>query len=225
MPDDLVAGPVEDRDLALDDRDERVLLVADPEQQVADVRSPLLAELGEGRQLRRRQHRTSGTRHHASLPTGGESPDDASVRARPELDVDESHIRLKGCKRRSRAPTSSTSSASRPTRHVRRRAAAAPTGDRLLRRRPHHVRLGHADGRRRRREVHPEHAREHRRAWTRRRAAPGCPIGDRAAPLRCVATGLNLDSLRFTAADPARARRGPRGRLGSAGLGRSPERG
>ena len=55
MPRDLVAGGVEDRDLALEDRDERVALVADPVQGVARVGRALLAELGKRRELRRRQ--------------------------------------------------------------------------------------------------------------------------------------------------------------------------
>lgn len=36
MPDDLVTGAVEDRCLALADRDERVTLVADLEEHIAD---------------------------------------------------------------------------------------------------------------------------------------------------------------------------------------------
>ena len=47
VADDLVAGGVEDRHLALEDRDERVAPVADAVQHVADVRRALLAELGE----------------------------------------------------------------------------------------------------------------------------------------------------------------------------------
>ena len=35
MADDLVAGRIDDRDLALEDRDERIPLVADPEEHVA----------------------------------------------------------------------------------------------------------------------------------------------------------------------------------------------
>ena len=42
---DLVAGGVQDRHLALDDRDERIALVADPEEHVADGRGALLAVL------------------------------------------------------------------------------------------------------------------------------------------------------------------------------------
>ena len=51
MADDLVAGGIEDRDLALEDRDERIARVADPEEHVADLGRALLAELGEERQL------------------------------------------------------------------------------------------------------------------------------------------------------------------------------
>ena len=51
VADDLVAGGVEDRHLALDDRDERVALIADAKQHVADVRRALLAELGQRFQL------------------------------------------------------------------------------------------------------------------------------------------------------------------------------
>ena len=36
MPDDLVAGGVEDRDLTFEDRDERIARVADPIQHLAD---------------------------------------------------------------------------------------------------------------------------------------------------------------------------------------------
>ena len=46
VPDDLVAGGVEDGHLALDDRDERVAPVADPEEHVADRRGALLAGVG-----------------------------------------------------------------------------------------------------------------------------------------------------------------------------------
>ena len=45
MPDYLVAGGVEDRDLALEDRDERIALIADAIQHVADLRGALLAVL------------------------------------------------------------------------------------------------------------------------------------------------------------------------------------
>ena len=45
VADDLPAGAVEHRDLALDDRDERIALVADLEQLLADLGGPLLAVL------------------------------------------------------------------------------------------------------------------------------------------------------------------------------------
>ena len=46
MAHDLVPAAVEDRHLALENRDERVGPVADAIQHVADVRGALLAELG-----------------------------------------------------------------------------------------------------------------------------------------------------------------------------------
>ena len=58
VADDLVAGRVHDRHLALDDRDERIAPIADAVQHVADVRRALLTELGKLCQLRRGQHRT-----------------------------------------------------------------------------------------------------------------------------------------------------------------------
>src|SRR5689334_18985440 len=41
VPDDLTAGRVEDRNLTLQDRDQRVAVVADPEQRLADECRPL----------------------------------------------------------------------------------------------------------------------------------------------------------------------------------------
>src|SRR5207249_2071455 len=70
MPDDLMAGPVQDRDLALDDGDEWVARIADAKQHVADVCTPLLAEPSERRQLRFGQHRTGGRGHCSSLLGG-----------------------------------------------------------------------------------------------------------------------------------------------------------
>ena len=58
MADDLVAGGVHDRHLALEDRDERIAPVADAIKHVADVRRALLTELGKPSQLRLGQHRT-----------------------------------------------------------------------------------------------------------------------------------------------------------------------
>ena len=65
MADDLVAGGVGDRDLALEDRDERVGLVADLEQLLADRGGALLAMLGQRRELRLREHTSCRTGHPA----------------------------------------------------------------------------------------------------------------------------------------------------------------
>jgi hypothetical protein len=51
VADDLVAGWIGDRDLALVDRDEGVAGVADLEELLADLSGPLLAQRGEGRHL------------------------------------------------------------------------------------------------------------------------------------------------------------------------------
>ena len=53
VPDELVPGGVDDRDLSFEDRDERIGPIADPVQQLTDRRRALLADLGESRQLRR----------------------------------------------------------------------------------------------------------------------------------------------------------------------------
>ena len=53
VPDELVPGGVDDRDLSFEDRDERVRPIADPVQQLAGRRRALLADLGESRELRR----------------------------------------------------------------------------------------------------------------------------------------------------------------------------
>ena len=66
MPDDLVAGRVEDGHLALDDRDERIAPVADREEDIAGLCRALLAELGERCELRRGQQRAGGRRHGTS---------------------------------------------------------------------------------------------------------------------------------------------------------------
>ena len=60
VADDLVAGGVEDRRLALEDRDERVALVADLEQHLADRGGALLAVARERRELRRGEGRADG---------------------------------------------------------------------------------------------------------------------------------------------------------------------
>ena len=57
------------RDLALDDRDERIALVADLEQRLADLGGPLLAVLGEHRELRAREH-SAYRSGHSLIPTG-----------------------------------------------------------------------------------------------------------------------------------------------------------
>src|SRR5438093_10226014 len=68
MADELVAGRIENRHFALDDRDEGVAPVAHAVEHVTDVCSALLAKLGQHRQLRRGQLRTGGTRHRTSVP-------------------------------------------------------------------------------------------------------------------------------------------------------------
>ena len=70
VADDLAAGGVQDRDLALEDRDERVAAVADPEEHVADRRRALLAERGERRELRGGEERARGRRHGLRLAGG-----------------------------------------------------------------------------------------------------------------------------------------------------------
>ena len=47
LPDQLVPGRVNDRDLPLEDRNERVAPIADPVQQLADSRRALLTDLGQ----------------------------------------------------------------------------------------------------------------------------------------------------------------------------------
>jgi hypothetical protein len=68
VPDDLAARRVEDRDLAFDDRDERVDLVADAVEHIADLSRALLAQPGECLELLVREHRAVG-RVHASEAT------------------------------------------------------------------------------------------------------------------------------------------------------------
>ena len=60
VPGDVVARGIEDRHLAIDDRDERVAAIADAIQHIPDVRAAFLAELGQRRQLRRGQRRARG---------------------------------------------------------------------------------------------------------------------------------------------------------------------
>ena len=55
LPDDLIPGRVDDRDLSLENRNERICPIADPVQQLTGRRRALLADLGESRQLRQRE--------------------------------------------------------------------------------------------------------------------------------------------------------------------------
>ena len=69
VADDLLAGRVDYRDLALDDRDERVPLIADAVEHVADIGGVLVTELSQGRELQVRQHRTVRRCHRMSVLT------------------------------------------------------------------------------------------------------------------------------------------------------------
>ena len=69
VTDDLLTGRVDDRDLTLDDRDERVALIADAVEHVADIGRVLVTELSQGRELRVRQHRTVRRCHRTSVLT------------------------------------------------------------------------------------------------------------------------------------------------------------
>jgi hypothetical protein len=62
VADDLGASGVDDRDLAFEDGDEWIARVANPIQDVTDVRCALLADLGQRRELRGGQSRTSWRR-------------------------------------------------------------------------------------------------------------------------------------------------------------------
>ena len=55
LPDDLIPGRVDDRDLSFEDRNERIRPIADPVEQLTGGRRALLSDLGESRQLRRRE--------------------------------------------------------------------------------------------------------------------------------------------------------------------------
>ena len=57
---DLRAILVEDGSLAFDDRDQRIASVTDPKEHVADLRSPLLAVLGEQGKLSLGEHGRPG---------------------------------------------------------------------------------------------------------------------------------------------------------------------
>ena len=67
VADDLVPCRVEDRRLALQDRDERIPAVADAKEHVADGSRPLLAVTGERVELRIGQHRSGRARQAKSL--------------------------------------------------------------------------------------------------------------------------------------------------------------
>jgi hypothetical protein len=47
VPDELVPGRVDDRDLSFEDRDERISSITDPVQQLTDRSRALLAGLGQ----------------------------------------------------------------------------------------------------------------------------------------------------------------------------------
>ncbi len=49
MPDELVPGRVDDLDLSLEDRNERIGSIADSVEQLTDRRRTLLADLGQSR--------------------------------------------------------------------------------------------------------------------------------------------------------------------------------
>ncbi len=74
MADDLVAGRVLDRGLALDDRNQRVARIADLEEDLALGGGALLADLSEGLQLRLGENRTD---------VGGHGKRVASVTSHP----------------------------------------------------------------------------------------------------------------------------------------------
>src|SRR4029453_18299702 len=61
---DLAARRVDDRDLTLDDRDERVRAVADAIENVADLRGALLTQRAEPLQLRGREYGTGRSTHN-----------------------------------------------------------------------------------------------------------------------------------------------------------------
>ena len=83
VADDLVAGRIEDRDLALTDGDERIGRISDAEQHVADGCAPLFARRGECRQLRGGERRgwrelPSGERSRALSVCGERGSGDGS---------------------------------------------------------------------------------------------------------------------------------------------------
>ena len=82
VPDDLVAGRVENRHLALDDRDKRIRRIPDLEQHLAHARRPLLTQAGKRRHLRGRQRRDGGNCHPVSVAMRCRPPEHGPVRSR-----------------------------------------------------------------------------------------------------------------------------------------------
>ena len=80
----LLTGCVDDRDLTLEDRDERVLAVADPVQLLADGRDSLLAERAQARQLRGRECGTRGRSDHLVEGYPGAPWSDVAVGSRSQ---------------------------------------------------------------------------------------------------------------------------------------------
>ncbi len=69
MPDDLSSVAVEDCSLTLDDRDERVAQITNPEEHVTDCGGALLTDVRKRRELRGRQDRSRRrSRHRGSVP-------------------------------------------------------------------------------------------------------------------------------------------------------------
>ena len=60
MPRDLVTRGIQDRDLTVNDRDERIVTIPDPVQEITGVRRARLANLRERCELRLRQGRAVG---------------------------------------------------------------------------------------------------------------------------------------------------------------------
>ncbi len=81
VPDDLVAGAVEDRSLALDDRDERVPQISNPKEHVTDSRRALLTDSRERCDLPLRQDRFGRSRHAESVPRAWSRPTRLGLRA------------------------------------------------------------------------------------------------------------------------------------------------
>jgi hypothetical protein len=86
VADDLLAARVDDRDLAFDDRDERVPLIADAVQLVAHIGPALVTELSESGELRVRQHRAVRRCHRMSLLSQVQEPARAALPADRQYD-------------------------------------------------------------------------------------------------------------------------------------------